>query len=133
MPTLSFDGETQQELVQKVRRWLASVESGGRGDETLSPTDVISQGAELTKEALRLIAQAAPAPVAESDLVKQLTKLGYKATEQTKQAMLEGLGSLETLTGGSLVNAATEAGRKTAYQMSEAVARQILRNLTGSK
>lgn len=133
MPTLSFDGETQQELVQKVRRWLASVESGGRGDETLSPTDVISQGAELTKEALRLIAQAAPAPVAESDLVKQLTKLGYKATEQTKQAMLEGLGSLEALTGGSLVNAATEAGRKTAYQMSEAVARQILRNLTGSK
>ena len=133
MPTLSFDGETQQELVQKVRRWLASVESGGRGDENLSPTDVISQGAELTKEALRLIAQAAPAPVAESDLVKQLTKLGYKATEQTKQAMLEGLGSLETLTGGSLVNAATEAGRKTAYQMSEAVARQILRNLTGSK
>lgn len=133
MPTLSFDGETQQELVQKVRRWLTSVESGGRGDETLSPTDVISQGAELTKEALRLIAQAAPAPVAESDLVKQLTKLGYKATEQTKQAMLEGLGSLEALTGGSLVNAATEAGRKTAYQMSEAVARQILRNLTGSK
>ncbi len=133
MPTLSFDGETQQELVQKVRRWLASVESGGRGDETLSPTDVISQGAELTKEALRLIAQAAPAPVAESDLVKQLTKLGYKATEQTKQAMLEGLGSLEALTGGSLVNAATAAGRKTAYQMSEAVARQILRNLTGSK
>ena len=132
MPTLSFDGETQQELVQKVRRWLASVD-GAREGENLSPTEVISQGAELTKEALRLIAQAAPAPVAESDLVKQLTKLGYQATDATKNALLEGLDSIDTLTGGSVLNAATEAGRKTAYQMSEVVARQILRNLTGSK
>lgn len=132
MPTLSFEGETQQELVQKVRRWLASVD-GARDGADLSPTEVISQGAELTKEALRLVAQAAPAPVAESDLVKQLTKMGYQATDATKDALLEGLESLDALTGGSLLTAATEAGRKTAFQMSEAVARQILRNLTGSK
>lgn len=132
MPTLSFEGETQQELVQKVRRWLASVD-GEREAAAMSPTEVISQGAELTKEALRLVAQAAPAPVAESDLVKQLTKMGYQATDATKDALLEGLESLDALTGGSLITAATEAGRKTAFQMSEAVARQILRNLTGSK
>ena len=83
MPTLSFEGETQQELVQKVRRWLASVD-GARDGADLTPTEVISQGAELTKEALRLVAQAAPAPVAESDLVKQLTKMGYQATDATK-------------------------------------------------
>lgn len=132
MPTLSFEGETQQELVQKVRRWLASVD-GAREGEGLTPTEVVSQGAELTKEALRLVAQAAPAPVAESELVKQLTKLGYQATDATKDAMLEGLGNLDMLTGGSVLQAASEAGRKTAFQMSEAVARQILRNLTGSK
>lgn len=132
MPTLSFEGETQQDLVQKVRRWLASVD-GTREGEGMTPTEVVSHGAELTKEALRLVAQAAPAPVAESDLIKQLTKLGYQATDATKDAMLEGLGNLDMLTGGSVLHAATEAGRKTAFQMSEAVARQILRNLTGSK
>jgi len=50
MPTLSFDGETHAEIVVKVRRWLASQD----GQEEASPTvaDTVSQGAEVTKDAL---------------------------------------------------------------------------------
>ena len=54
--------ETHGELVVKVRRWLASVD--GQEVANLTAVEAVNQGAELTKEALRLIAQAAPAPVA---------------------------------------------------------------------
>ena len=71
MASLSFEGETHGELVVKVRRWLASVE--GDPEAHLTRTEAVEQGAELTKEALRVIASAAPKPVAQSDVVKALT------------------------------------------------------------
>ena len=136
MASLSFEGETHQDLVTKVRRWLASVDAG-TPEGHLRPAEVISQGADLTKEALRVIAQSAPAPVAESEIVKTLTSLGYKATDATKTALIDGLDALAAATGGSVVERAGETGRQVGrnvmYQMSEAVARQILRNLTGGK
>ena len=58
MATLSFEGETHGELVVKVRRWLASVEGEDGGH--LTRVEAVEQGAELTKEALRVIASAAP-------------------------------------------------------------------------
>ena len=67
----------------KVRRWLASIE--GEEDGNLSTVDAIEQGAELTKEALRIIAAAAPEPVAQSEVVKALTNAGYKATDLTSR------------------------------------------------
>lgn len=130
MPTLSFDGETHDEIVQKVRRWLASAD-GARPDEPLSPADFVNQSAELTKEALRVIAQAAPAPVAQSDLVKSLTTLGYKATEATRTALLDGLDAMEIASGGSVVKKVSETGSKAAYQMNKALAKQILKTLAG--
>ena len=74
MATLSFEGETHGELVTKVRRWLASVE--GEDEGNLSTHEVVDQSAELTKEALRIIASAAPEPVAQSELVKALISAG---------------------------------------------------------
>ena len=67
MPSLTFDGETHGEILVKVRRWLASVE----GEETgnLTTVEAVNQGAELTKEALRIIASSAPEPIAQSDVV----------------------------------------------------------------
>jgi hypothetical protein len=127
MPTLSFEGETEGELVVKVRRWLSSVE----GQEEHAPDlhDTISQGAELTKDALRIIAAAAPEPVAQSDLVKGLTNMGYKATDATKSAVIAGLDSIEEATGGGVVSQVTETGRKVVYQMNAQIARQLLRSL----
>ena len=56
MATLSFEGETHGELVQKVRRWLASLE--GEEEGHLSAVEAIQQGADITKEALRKIGRA---------------------------------------------------------------------------
>ena len=127
MATLSFEGETHGEIVQKVRRWLASLEGEPEGD--ISVVEAINQGAELTKDALRIIASAAPGPVAQSEVVKALTGMGYKATDTTKQALIDGLGSVEQLTGGSVVRAARDARRSAVYTMNSAVARQILKSL----
>ncbi|CAN5860554.1 hypothetical protein BH23ACT2_BH23ACT2_12370 [soil metagenome] len=127
MANLSFEGETHGELVVKVRRWLASVK--GEDEGALSPHEVVGQGAELTKEALRIIASAAPEPVAQNELVKALTSAGYKATDTTAAALLDGLDTIEEATGGSVVQMATDASRSAVYQMNTAVARQILKSL----
>src|SRR3954454_24568929 len=129
MATLSFEGETHGEIVQKVRRWLASLEGQEEGDITV--VDAINQGAELTKDALRIIASAAPSPIADHDIVKGLTGMGYKATDATKAAILDGLDSVEQLTGGDVVKRVQQTGRKAAFQMSSSVARQVLRTLRG--
>lgn len=127
MATLSFDGETHGELVIKVRRWLASVEGTDEGN--LSTHEVVEQGAELTKEALRIIASAAPEPVAQNELVKALTSAGYKATDATKAAVLDGLDSVEEVTGGSVVKMARDASKTAVYTMNAVVAKQILKSL----
>jgi len=125
--SLTFDGETHGELVLKVRRWLASVDGEAPGDITVH--DAIQQGAELTKDALRIIASAAPGPIAQSDVVKGLTSMGYKATDVTKQALIDGLDTVDEITGGSVVKAARDASRSAVYQMNATVARQLLKAL----
>ena len=127
MATISFEGETHGELVVKVRRWLASVE--GEEEGNLTPHEAINQGAELTKEALRIIASAAPEPVAQSEVVKALTNAGYKATDTTRQIMVDGLDSVEEVTGGSVVKLARDASKTAVYQMNATVARAILKSL----
>lgn len=129
MATLSFEGETHGELVVKVRRWLASLEGGTTGH--LTPAAAVEQGAELTKEALRVIASSAPEPIAQSELVKALTGAGYKLTDATKDALVDSLDSVEEVTGGSVVKLAKDARRSAVYQMNSAIAKQILRTLRG--
>lgn len=127
MPTLSFEGETNGEIIIKVRRWLSSID----GNEDVAPAmqDAIAQGAELTKDALRIIAAAAPTPVAQSDLVKGLTSMGYKATDATKSAMITGLDTIEEVTGGGVVRQVTDASRKAVWEMNSQIAKQLLKTL----
>lgn len=127
MATISFEGETHGELVVKVRRWLASIEGVEEG--VLTTHEAIEQGAELTKEALRIIASAAPEPIAQSEVVKGLTNAGYKATDATKRAIVEGLDSVEEVTGGSVVKLARDAAETAVYQMNATMARQLLKSL----
>lgn len=129
MPELTFEGETHSEIVVKVRRWLASLE--GEDVATLSAVEAVNQGAELTKEALRIIASAAPEPIAQSEIVRGLTNMGYKVTDSTKAAVVSGLDSIEEATGGGVVQQATKAAGKVAYQMNATMARQLLRSLRG--
>lgn len=129
MAQLCFEGETHGELVVKVRRWLASVD--GSDEATLTTQEALEQGAEITKDALRVIAAAAPDPIAQSDVVKALTGMGYKATDATKEALSSGLDSFDEMTGGGMVDLARKTSRSAVYQMNMAVAKQILRALKG--
>lgn len=130
MPKLIFEADSQTELVHQVRRWLASLENDDEGMITVS--QAITQGAELTKDALRIVASAAPKPVGQNDLVRQLTEMGYKATDATSRALIDGLDNVEAVTGGSVVKQVSERGRSAMYQMNAAVAKQVLKAVTGS-
>ena len=99
MPQVIFEGDTQAEIVTQVRRWLASLDADDEG--RITAAQAVSQGAALTKDALRIVASAAPKPIAENDLVKALTDMGYKATDATKDAVVQGLDSVASLTGGT--------------------------------
>ncbi len=83
-----------------MRRWLTSAELEG---DAASAVGVVEQSAAVTKDALQVIAASAPGPIGQSELVKGLTDLGYKATDITKQLVIDGLGAVEEVTGGSVV------------------------------
>jgi hypothetical protein len=127
MASLTFEGETHGEIVQKVRRWLASIE--GEEEGHLTPVEAVNQGAELTKEALRIIASAAPEPVAQSEVVKSLTGAGYKLTDSIRKGILDSIDSMGELTGGGVVKTARDAQKSVVYEMNSQVARQILKAL----
>ncbi|HUF34130.1 MAG TPA: hypothetical protein VMN58_13075 [Acidimicrobiales bacterium] len=130
MASLSFEGETHGEIVLKIKRWLQSVE-GGEDVTALTPAEAVTRGAELTKDALRVIASAAPQPVRSSDLLKSLTAMGYTATDQTRDAVVAGLDSLHEVSGGSFLNRVDDARKSVVYEMNAAVARQLLKALKG--
>jgi hypothetical protein len=127
MAALSFEGETHGEIVQKVRRWLASLE--GEEEGHLTAVEAIEQGADVTKEALRIIASAAPNSIAQSEVVKALTGAGYKATDQLKKTLIEGLDTIGEVTGGSVVKQARDARKSVVYEMNAQMARTILKAL----
>jgi methionyl-tRNA synthetase len=126
MPTLSFEGETHDEILRKVRRWLASVEGH---DEHLALPEAVERASELTKDALTVIAQAAPSPIARSEVVKSLTRMGYEATDSTKRAVIAGLDALSDATEGDVIRRVEKARNSVLYEMNAAVARQLLKSL----
>ncbi len=130
MPTLIFEADTHGELVAQVRRWLVSTEVDDDGSITVS--QAVEQGAQLTKDALRIIAATAPKPIAQNELVKSLTDIGYKATDATKEALVEGLGNVEQVTGGSVLRTVGDRSRSAVYQMNATIAKQILKGITGT-
>ena len=129
MPTVSFEGETHDEIVRKVRRWLASID--GEEASSLSPTEAVEKASEITKDALSIIAAAAPGPVAGNALFRALTRRGYTATDSTKKAVTAGLDALAEVTGGGLVRRADDARKAAVYEMNAAVAKQVLKSIKG--
>ena len=125
MATVSFEGETHDEIVGKVRAWLESVDAS-----QTNMAAMISQQATLTKDALRIIAESAPGPISDNDVVKSLTKMGYKATDATRDAALTALSSLESATGGSMVKNVADQGSKAMFKMNAAMAKQFLKAVT---
>lgn len=129
MPKVTFEGDTQQEIVAQVKRWLASLDIDADGQLTVQ--QAIAQGADLTKDALRIVAAAAPKPIAQNELVKALTDMGYKATDVTRDRLVNGLESVEAVTGGGVVRRVSKAGREAVFEMNATIAKQLLRTLAG--
>jgi hypothetical protein len=132
MATLSFEGETHDEIVRKVRRWLASLDE--TPEETISVVEAVDRASELTKDALTVVAQAAPRPIARTEVFKALTRMGYEATDTTKRAVVAGLDALADVEEGvpdssSLLRRIEKARNSVVYEMNSAVAKQILRAL----
>jgi hypothetical protein len=123
--TVIFEGENHADIVRQVKEWLLTVE----GPEHLTPAEAIEQGAGLYKDALRIIATAAPRPVAENEIVKSLTDMGYRAGDLTKDRLLDGLARVEELSGGTLVREVRDSGQKAVFEMNATLAKQILRQL----
>lgn len=118
MPELRFSARTHPDLVRQVREWLASAE----GERSLA--DVVTDSADLTKDALRLLAGAAPKPLAETELLRGLTTLGYRATDSTRDALVAGLDAVGAVSNGSLVRSARRA-----YSLNAKAAREVLKLL----
>lgn len=126
MPEIRFTADTHPELVRQVQVWLESTRS-----EERTAADLVEANAEITKDALRIIASAAPAPIADSEIVKRLTELGHRATDASRDVTLAGLDGLAQVTDGTLVKRVGEGGAKRAYEMNAKVARQLLKSLLG--
>ncbi len=127
MPEIRFNADTHPELVRQVRVWLDSAEA------ERSAADVVDASADLTKDALRIIAASAPAAIADSELVRGLTEMGYRATDLTRDRLLAGLDGLAAVTDGRLVKRVGETGAKVAYEMNSNVARQLLKSILGDR
>ena len=67
----------------------------------------------------------------ENEVVKSLTDMGYRATDVTRDRLIDGLARVEELSGGTLVKDVRDTGQKAVFQMNATLAKQILRQLTG--
>lgn len=104
--------------MRQVREWLVTAE----GDRTLS--DVVTDSADLTKDALRIIADAAPRAVSEHDLVRALVSLGYRITDTTRDTLVAGLDAL-----GAVSDPRVTATAARAYKLNASVAK-VVRSFT---
>lgn len=125
MPEIRFTADTHPELLRQVKVWVESAES------ERTAANVVEDSAQLTKDALRIVAASAPAPIAQSELVKRLTELGHSAVDAQRDVTLAGLDALAQATDGTLVKKVSEGGAKAAYEMNTKVAKQLLKSLLG--
>jgi hypothetical protein len=77
-----------------------------------------------------VVAAAAPEPIAQNDIVKALTNIGFKTTDATRDALLQSLNALSTVTGGGLVKQVSDAQAAAMWEMNQQVAKQVLKSLS---
>ena len=138
MATLSFEGDTHREIVRQVRRWLESAGDAAPDDAAADApaavqavTQAVVRASELTKDALTVVAERAPEPVARNDVVKALTRMGYDATDATKRAVVGALDALAGNGSDAVVKRIQQARNNVLYEMEAAAAKQVLRALRG--
>ena len=130
MATVTFEAETLDELVRKMKAWIRSAdEMANRSAGIASVVGRTSEAtSDLAKAAIELIAKAAPEPVSSSELFKRLTALGYEVTETAQKTVTSTLDALSnTEDEGGLMDRVDKARDAALYEMSQAVARGVLR------
>ncbi len=83
-------------------------------------TDVVTDSADLTKDALRILASAAPRAVSESELVRSLVGLGYRVTDTTRDTLVAGLDAL-----GAVSDPRVTATAARAFKLNASVAKVV--------
>jgi hypothetical protein len=132
VPTLSFDGETHDEIVAKVRRWLTSVE-GRTSPPTAVTATAVESASELAKQALEVVADTY-GHGSHGEMVKTLTRLGTELTEGTKELMVSGLNFLTEVSEANDWGARKQTqgmGRRMVSDFNTAMAKQFLKTLKG--
>jgi hypothetical protein len=124
VPDLTFSAPSHAALVVQVRQWLETAE-----DTETTPATLVGKSAEITKDALRLVADAAPKPIGESDLLKALTEMGYDVTDRTRDTVITGLGMATEVTDGSFVRKAQSTGESAFFEMNAQFAKRLLSRL----
>ena len=130
MATVTFEAETLDELIRKMRAWVKSAD-----EMAARPTDIATAmgkttaaTTDLAKAAIELIAKAAPEPVSSSEIFKRLTALGYEVTETAQKTVTSTLDALSNSEDeGGLLDKVDKARDAALYEMSQAAARGVLR------
>ena len=113
--------------MSKVKKWLASQ----AGDERSVGDGRGHRDRRHHERGAREWRAAAPEPIAQNELVKALTGMGYKATDATRDAMHPVLQrAVSTVTGGGLLKPVSDAQAAAMWEMNQQVAKQVLKGLS---
>ncbi len=126
MPTLSFEGEANGEILVKVRRSSRPVE--GAEQANISAVEAVNRAREPPRGAS---SPPPPRAVAQSDVVKGLTNAGAGHRQHQGRRRLPASTRSRRPPAAASVRQATKAAGKVAYQMSTTMARQLLQSIRG--
>ncbi|MDA8262205.1 MAG: hypothetical protein M0Z47_05165 [Actinomycetota bacterium] len=131
MATVTFEAETLGELIRKMKMWIGEAESGtGPGGITGAVEKTTGATSELAKAAIGLVASAAPEPISSSEIFKRLTSLGFEISDTAQKTIVSTLDSLaQDGADEGLIEKVDRARDAAIYEMSQAVARGVLRVL----
>ena len=130
MATVTFEAESLEELIKKMRAWIKSADSMSKPTTPLS--DALEKTTEATSDlaraAIALVAKAAPEPLSNTDIFRILTSLGFEVSDTAKRTVTS---TLDALSGGDgqdgIMEKVDKARDAALYEMSQAVARGVLK------
>ncbi|NNN14418.1 MAG: hypothetical protein HKL82_00985 [Acidimicrobiaceae bacterium] len=91
MATLSFDGDSEKEIEEKVRAWIKSIDDGRTG---LDPQPFLEQIGRLATTFTKVIQSTAGTVTgggSDAELAVDLIKFGFELGENAQRAVTEGI------------------------------------------
>ena len=91
MATLSFEGETQQELEEKVRSWLSSVEQGRSKADPQALFDSIGRVIGTIAKAASVAGESLSGGGGDLNTAVELVKIGFEFGDSAQKVINEGI------------------------------------------